>query len=271
MNAIKLIALDIDGTLTNDQKDITPRTKKALLQAQKQGIRLALVSARPANGLCKPAGLLEMEQYEGMLIAYNGGRITNAETQESYVGASIERNLAKNILRFLENLPVHVILDDGKQFFVVDRYAYKVEYECMNNQMECTEVENLADFLCFEPLKMLLSVDPEMIIEVQEKIEKFLPQSLTVVRTAEFYLEIIPRSINKGQALLDVCKVLGIDPKETIAFGDAQNDIPMLQAAGIGVAMGNAEESVKQAADDVTLSNNEDGIVVSLQKYQILT
>ena len=94
----------------------------------------------------------------------------------------------------------------------------------------------------------------------------FLPDSLTVVQTAAFYLEVIPRIINKGQGIRDICGVLGVDTAEVIAFGDAENDIPMLRAAGMGVAMGNAADAVKQAADMVTLSNNDDGIAAALEK-----
>ena len=86
------------------------------------------------------------------------------------------------------------------------------------------------------------------------------------MQTAAFYLEVIPKVINKGQGIRDICKVLGIDPDEVISFGDAANDIPMLQEAGMGVAMGNAAEAVKAAADMVTLSNNEDGIAAALEK-----
>jgi len=131
--------------------------------------------------------------------------------------------------------------------------------------MECTQVDNLADFLRFDPIKILMSVLPENLPEVQAAIRKALPKELTVVQTAPFYLEIIPKAINKGQGLRDVCAALGIAPTHTIAFGDAANDIPMLQAAGLGVAMGNAQEAVKQAADRVTDTNNRDGIAKILE------
>ena len=101
---------------------------------------------------------------------------------------------------------------------------------------------------------------------MQEKIRAFLPESLTVVQTAPFYLEIIPERINKGQGLRDVCDALGISVAETISFGDAANDIPMIREAGVGVAMGNASEAVKAAADLVTATNNCDGIAAALEK-----
>lgn len=261
----KLIAMDLDGTLNSDEKKITPKTLAALVRAQEQGIRLALASARPSPGLYKERDILGLRQYGGILMSYNGGRIVDAASSEVLFETAMDLAQTRRVLRFLETLPVTPILDDGKQFYVTDRDGYKVDYECWNNGMVCSEVEDLADFLDFAPIKILMSVQPEALAGVQAQIAAFLPEELTVVQTAPFYLEVIPRRINKGQGILDVCGALGILPEEVIAFGDAENDIPMLRAAGLGVAMGNAQQAVKDAADYVTLSNNDDGIAAALE------
>jgi len=255
----------LDGTLNNDQKQITRRTKSALMRAQRKGIKVVLASARPSPGLFKERDILGLQRYHGVLMSYNGGRIIDASSNQILFQTAIEVMQAASVLRMLENFPVTLILDDGKQFYVTDRAGFKVEYECMNNHMVCSEVGNLADFLHFQPVKILMSVDPLIIGSVKTQIADLLPDKLTIVQTAPFYLEIIPASINKGQGLLDTCKALGIDPRDTVAFGDAENDIPMLRAAGVGVAMGNASNSVKDASDAVTLSNNDDGIAVWLE------
>lgn len=262
----KLIAMDLDGTLNNDQKVITEKTKAALMAAQKQGIRLALASARPSPGLFKERDILRLQDYRGILMSYNGGRIVDAQTGKVLFETSMDLAETKQVLRKLESLPVTPILDDGVQFYVTDQNGYKVDYECKNNNMVCSEVGNLADFLTFAPIKILMSVQPEELPQVQETITGFLPKSLTVVQTAAFYLEVIPKVINKGQGIRDICKVLGLGTEEVISFGDAANDIPMLREAGMGVAMGNAAEAVKAAADMVTLSNNDDGIAAALEK-----
>ena len=262
----KLIAMDLDGTLNNDQKINTEKTKAALMAAQKQGIRLALASARPSPGLFKERDILQLQKFGGILMSYNGGRIVDAETNRVLFETSMDLQETKQVLRKLESLPVTPILDDGIQFYVTSKDGYKVDYECKNNHMVCTEVGNLADFLTFAPIKILMSVQPEELEAVQERIAAFLPESLTVVQTAPFYLEVIPKVINKGQGIRDICNVLHLDPADVIGFGDAANDIPMLQAAGMGVAMGNAQEAVKAAANMVTLSNNEDGIAAALEK-----
>ena len=262
----RLIAMDLDGTLNNDEKKITPRTRDALMAAQAAGIRLALASARPSPGLYKERDVLRMQEHRGVLMSYNGGRIVDAATGETLFETSMPMEAAREVLRALEKLPVTPILDDGRQFYVTDREGYKVDYECRNNGMTCDEVPNLADFLHFAPVKILMSVDPEQIAAVQREIAALLPDDLTVVQTAAFYLEVIPRAINKGQGILDICRALQMQPEEVVAFGDAENDIPMLRAAGVGVAMGNADPAVKAAADMVTLSNNEDGIAYALAK-----
>lgn len=262
----KLIAMDLDGTLNNDRKIITEKTKAALMAAQKAGIRLALASARPSPGLFKERDILRLQDHNGILMSYNGGRIVDAATGKVLFETSMDLDETKQVLRQLESLPVTPILDDGVQFYVTDKNGFKVDYECRNNNMVCSEVGNLADFLTFAPIKILMSVEPAELKNVQKKIAEFLPESLTVVQTAAFYLEVIPKVINKGQGIRDICSVLGMDTAEVISFGDAENDIPMLRAAGMGVAMGNAAEPVKQAADMVTLSNNEDGIAAALEQ-----
>ena len=260
----KLIAMDLDGTLNNDDKQITEKTREALMAVQEKGVRLALASARPSPGLYKERDVLRLQDYHGILMSYNGGRIVDAATNEVLFETSMDIEQTRCVLRELEKLPVTPILDDGVQFYVTDRDGYMVQYECWNNGMVCTEVSNLAEFLHFAPVKILMAVDPAILPDVQKQIAAFLPDDLTVVQTAAFYLEVIPRSINKGQGIIDVCRVLGITTDEVMAFGDAANDIPMIRVAGLGVAMGNASESVKAAADYVTLSNNDDGIAAAL-------
>ena len=143
----KLIAMDLDGTLNNDAKQISDITRAALMDAQEKGIRLALASARPSPGLFRERDELRLQDHQGVLMSYNGGRIVDAATNEVLFETCMDLEETRSVLRELEKLPVTPILDDGKQFYVTDKNGYKVDYECWNNRMECTEVENLADFL----------------------------------------------------------------------------------------------------------------------------
>lgn len=260
----RMIAMDLDGTLNNDRKEIDPPTLRALLRSQAAGIRLALASARPLPGLYRDRDRLEMSEHGGLLMAYNGGAIVDAATGGTLYTRAMDMEDARAVLRMLEELPVTPILDDGVRFYVTDPDGYKVGYECANNRMTCVAVPNLADGLDFAPCKILMSTDPAGIRGVQAQIAARLPERLSVVQTAAFYLEVIPSDIDKGEGLRRACAAVGIDPSEVIAFGDSENDIPMLRAAGMGVAMGNADEAVRAAADRVTLSNNDNGIAAAL-------
>ena len=260
----KLIAMDLDGTLNNDQKTIDVPTLNALLDAQRHGIRLLLASARPLPGLYKERDTLRLTANHGILMAYNGGLIVDATDGTVLSANTMNMESTRTVLRHLESLPVTPILDDGRIFYVTDKNGYKVEYECWNNRMECVEVDNLADFLSFSPCKILMSVEPSIIKLTQNRIASLLPDGLTVVQTAPFYLEVIPATINKGVGLRMACEAIGIDTSSVIAFGDSENDIEMLRVAGMGVAMGNAGEEVKKAADITTESNNENGIATAL-------
>ena len=262
----RLIAMDLDGTLNNDRKRIDPPTVDALMDAQRRGIRLLLASARPLPGLYRERDALDLASHRGLLMAYNGGAIVDAATGDQLSRTAMPMQDARRVLRMLESMPVTPILDDGRVFYVTDRGGFKVDYECRNNRMDCVEVPNLADWLSFAPCKILMSADPGRIKAIQAQIAAGLPDGLTVVQTAPFYLEVIPSSVNKGVGLLAACRAIGADPAEAIAFGDSENDIEMLRAAGVGVAMANADDDVKAAADRVTLSNNENGIAAALNE-----
>ena len=122
----KLIAMDLDGTLNNDAKQITEKTRLALMDAQAKGIRLALASARPSPGLYRERDALRLQDHGGILMSYNGGRIVDAETGAALFETCMDIEETRGVLRRLETLPVTPILDDGRQFFVTDANGYMV-------------------------------------------------------------------------------------------------------------------------------------------------
>ena len=262
---VRLIAMDLDGTLNNDRKEIDPPTREALLDAQRQGIRLLLASARPLHGLYRERDALDLRMHNGLLMAYNGGLITDADGKNILYAHRMDLGKARDILRMLETFPVTPILDDGERFYASDPDGYMVRFECRNNDMPLTRMPDPAGSLSFPPFKILMSVNPSMTEAVQQQIAPLLPSGLKIVRTAPFYLEVIPESVNKGAGLQKACAAAGTDLSETVAFGDSENDIEMLKAAGLGIAMANADRNVRDAADRVTLSNNDNGIAAALR------
>ncbi|WP_165981066.1 Cof-type HAD-IIB family hydrolase [Macrococcus lamae] len=264
---IKLIALDCDGTLINDERKITPRTKEALMKAQQQGIRLALVSGRPRTGFWYESAELELAKHHGILAAYNGGLIIDAETQEVMHEQPIDKEAVKQFFRDIEPFNLVHVIDNGSQLFSNNIDNEYVVRESTAHQMELIHHDRLMDALDFSPAKIILIDQPERLDAVEEDIFRLCEGRLAPARTAPFFIEITLNGVNKSTALDHICEAAGIHKSECMSFGDNMNDIEMVKDAGIGVAMGNARVEVKAVADIVTASNNVDGIADVVEQY----
>lgn len=267
MSKYKLIALDLDGTLNNDKREITPYTKEILIKAQTQGAIVVLASGRPLAGLSREAEILNLKQHHGLLLSYNGGKVVDITTDKVLYEKSIPNGIAKKLLRFLENYDVTPIVDDGKYVYTNTPNGFKMQYETSNNNLIIKEVENIADSVDFSPVKILISSPEEILKAVSDEIIDSFKEDISFIFSAPFYLEATAKGISKAESLKSICESLNIFPEEVIAFGDAENDISMLEFAGKGVAMGNSCQALKDVADEITLSNNEDGIAHILSRY----
>ena len=260
----KLIATDLDGTLYNDDIIITQKTIEALIKAQEMGIHIAISSGRPLPGLFHARDTLKLQEHHGMLVAYNGGKVVDTTTQEILYQNTIPLDLCIEILEHIKKYPVHPMIDDGNVLYVEDKHAYRVHEEHTNNSMDCVEVPSLIDFLDFPLVKILTSIDPAKLPEVLKVIGEPFKEKVDFIQTAPHYIEAVPLGTSKALGLSKVCKKLDITPEQIIAFGDAANDLEMVEFAGHGVAMGNACDELKVCADEITLTNNEDGIAHTL-------
>lgn len=275
--AIKAILLDIDGTLTNSKKEITPLTKEVLLKAQAKGIRLVIASGRPAKGLFQYGDQLEMRYSHGVFVCYNGARVVDCETGDVLVDITIDKETTKEVLRHMKNFNVKPVITHGSHMVVEDVYNCMVndhgrefnviEYESRMNGYRLMETEDLENFIDFPVNKILTAGDSDYLEEHYKEMSAPFEGRLSMMFTANFYYEFTAMNVNKGRSLALAMERLGIKPEECIAFGDAQNDISMLEFAGIGVAMGNAQKAVLEMADEITDDNEHDGIAKSLLKH----
>lgn len=263
----KMIALDLDGTLNNDQKVITQKTRDALIAVQKQGVIVVLASGRPTPGLKRESEALELKKYHGLLLSYNGGKVVDVTTKKVIYEKSVPKDLAVRFLKHLETFPINPIVDNGKDYYTTNKDSFMIEFECKLNNLGAKIVNNIADEVDFNPVKILVAAPNEVLVPVAEKIMEPFQEEMSFVFSSPFYLESTMKGINKARSLQTICDLLHIKPEEVMAFGDAQNDISMLEFAGMGVAMGNACDSVKAIANEITLSNNEDGIAHTLERY----
>lgn len=275
--AIKVIIMDIDGTLVNDKKVITPKTKEVLLKAQEKGALLVLASGRPTSGLRKLAKQLEMDKHHGLFVCFNGSKVIDCQSDEVLFNQAISVEDSKAVLEHLKRFKARPMFDKDEYMYVNDVFDNFItlkgkpfnvmQYEARGNNYILCEKRDLAAFVDFEINKILTYGDPEYLQEhYQEMMEPFKDR-LNCMFTSDFYFEYTAKGIDKAKALDSVLIPKGYTKDEMIAFGDAQNDKTMIEYVGHGVAMANASDELKAVADEITLSNNDDGIAATLLKH----
>ena len=273
---IKAIVMDVDGTLTNDKKEITPKTREVLLKAQKQGILLILASGRPTTGLVEMGKVLEMDKNNGLFISYNGSKVVNFQTGEELFNEPLKLEDAKAVLEHMKKFEIKPMIDKGDYMYVNDVYNCMIrfrnepfnviKYESRGGNYKLCEIDDLAAFIDYPLNKILTAGEPEYLQEHYIEMMEPFKDKLNCMFTGPFYFEFTAKDIDKAKALDTVLKPLNISADEVIAFGDGHNDISIIKYAGIGVAMENAVSDLKEAADEITLSNEQDGIAESLLK-----
>lgn len=276
--SIKVIIMDVDGTLANDKKEISPKTKEALMKAQEAGIRLILASGRTPKGLEKYYRELEMDKHHGLLVAYNGSQVIDCETKEILFNQALSVEEGKAVLEHMKKFDrVRPVIDKGDYMFVNDVYDNWItwrgepfnvlKYESRSNNYKFCEIDDLAAFVDFPLNKILTTSDPEYLQEHYLEMMEPFKDSLSCMFTGDFYFEFTAQGIDKAKALDTVLTPMGYTKEEMISYGDGHNDASIVKFAGTGVAMANAVQALKDIANEITLSNNEDGIAVSLYKH----
>ncbi|MDA5456958.1 sugar-phosphatase [Weissella confusa] len=266
--AIKLIAIDIDDTLVNTAKQVTPRVKAALQEATAQGVKVVLTTGRPLPGVQEYLDELGLNhQDDQYAITYNGGVVQTTNGEE----------LGGKELAYSDYLRLREVADELGAYLQVETIdaAY-------TSAKEINYWASRENFLIKMPLiiKPVDEMDPNdhyvkfMFIGDEADIDSWrdaLPadvkEAYYIVKSTPQHLEFMHKDATKGSGLLTLAAKLGIDRSETMALGDQQNDVTMIEAAGLGVAMGNAVPEVKAVADVETTTQNADGVGVAVEKW----
>jgi len=277
MNEIKAIILDVDGTLLNSEKQLLEETKKALMKCQENGIKIILASGRPTSGLTGLATELELDKNDGLLVSYNGSKIMNFATKEELFSQTISVEDGKAVLEHMKKFKVYPMIDKDEYMYVNNAYAEDITVEGSKRAVIQREIRNgnflvcekldLAEFADFELNKILTAGEPEYLIDNHKAMMEPFKDKLNCVFTSTFYFEFTAKGVDKAKALDTVLIPLGYTKENMIAFGDSQNDMTMIDYVGVGVAMDNAVDEVKNVANFVTASNDENGIAKALYKY----
>lgn len=268
----KALFLDLDGTLLNDQKEITPGNRAAIEKALAAGHRVVITTGRPLFSAMEQARRLDLTGPGCYLIAFNGGTIYDQGAGKTIFHQALPLELVAPVFAEAARRGLHIQTYDDQHVLVEPRCDTQVVRRyCSLILMPHAVIPSVSD-LTQPPAKMLVIdyQNKEPLEQFCQWVLKRYSQQLDAFFSCEQYLEIIPRGLSKGNALVQLARLLEIPLEHTVAVGDAANDLSMLRAAGVGVAMCNGTDEAKAAADAVTTrDNNHDGIAEVIEKYLV--
>ena len=265
MKKIRLIAVDMDGTLLNHEGKLTERTIKAAKAAMEKGARFVLSSGRMPGALKAFAAEIGVN---APCVCFNGGAAVDVFTGKVYYETPVPLALAKDIVREAEsmNLYIHAFVGGG---YIAPVYNEKTEaYEKLTT-IKATVVDGkISEHLTEAPMKILVLDTPEGAEKALPILkDKFMGRA-SIMRSQKHLIECVDKNTSKAGALKHLLSVLGVDKEETLAFGDGQNDLEMLKWAFESYVMDNASDAVKCASDrfKIAPSNKEDGVAQVIEQ-----
>jgi len=263
----KLVCLDIDGTLLNSKHKITNITRKVInIVSVEKGIPVVLISARMPKAMTSIRNELGIKDP----IACFGGAVI-IEDDKYVINKVLDTDIALSLYESAKNAGVHMSLYKEDNWYVeqLDYWAQQ-ESDITNLQPSIISFPDLFMFWRENktgPNKILFMSSPDKIIKLKEKIQMSEETFLNMYLSKDTYLEVMPSGVGKKETVELICKMYNISKENVLAIGDNDNDTGMIKYAGMGIAMGNALESVKQSADYITKSNDEDGVSEAIKKF----
>jgi Cof subfamily protein (haloacid dehalogenase superfamily) len=262
----RLLVVDIDGTLVNAKREITPPVRRAVREAQDRGVRVCL-----ATGRIWPSARQFVEGLgaDPPAILYNGAMVYDFSRDEVWLRTPLPMRQAADVLRILRRHPLaqpHLYVDD--RVYIPAMNETTAIYQ-RKDSLHTEAVGDLADWLTVDPMKILIIGERTALEAVAREVEA-LPYAVNHVFSEINYLEILPPAVSKGTALRVVAERLRIAREQIIAVGDNLNDLAMIEYAGVGVAMGNAPETLRARADFVAPTNDDHGLQEVIARFILI-
>jgi len=263
----KLIALDLDGTLLNSQREISIENQLAIAAAQAKGVKVVLVSGRPTEGVIKHARTLNMHSDEDYLLSYNAALIQTAKTHQVIYQQALTGKAAKTVAQLADASGLYVHAFSPQRGLMTPVHNQYTALESAVSGM-MVSVGDFADLADDEPiLKAMIVADPDKLLAFIKQLPASVYAQFTVMQSAPFFLEFLHKKSNKGIGVKALADHLSITADEVICIGDAGNDEHMIAYAGLGVAMGNATKEIKALAQYTTSTNNEHGVAQVIHEF----
>ncbi|GGZ13890.1 HAD family hydrolase [Streptomyces nitrosporeus] len=257
-----LVATDLDGTLLRSDDTVGPRSRAALVRAEAAGARHLVVTGRPVPNI---RGLLAELGHTGVAVCGQGAQLYDAGAGRMLSSVALDRELARTALGKIEaeTGPVAAAVDqDGPDGLTLIEPDYRMPHASLPARRVGSR-----DALWARPVIKVLVRHPELSDDELTAVARGAVGDLATVQMAgPGTVELAPHGVDKGTGFLLAAEVLGRDPATAVAFGDMPNDLPMFRLAGHGVAMAGAHPELRAAADEITLSNDEEGVAVVLER-----
>ncbi|MBR5535145.1 MAG: HAD family phosphatase [Clostridia bacterium] len=263
----KMLVLDIDGTLTNSKKEITPKTKAAITSVLDKGHVVVIASGRPTPGTKKVCEELELSKYEGYVLSYNGARITRLGDKKVVHQKILDKKYIPAIFEYCVKNDMGMMTYEDNDAVTGTRIDEYMELEARINSIGLRSVENFTEYVDFPVNKCLLTKEDALAKAACEELNGIYKDELSIYRSEPFFVEIMPKGVDKAASLEILREILGIKKENIVACGDGFNDLSMIKYAHVGVCMANGCEECKKAADYIAPSNDEDGLCDVIEKY----
>jgi len=263
----KLIASDMDGTLVNDNSELTERTKTAIINAVDSGVLFVTATGRPFSNTQKVNDLFK-DNYDMPFIVFNGAEAYMGKSEKLLFEKFLDFDLAKEVFNTGQKLGIAQILWTGPRLWANRECKETKQYHSVCKGLDMTIVTDL-DSIKNEIKgisKVLWIDDPARIKKLFTEMRSHFGDSLKCVSSMSHFLEFVSIDAGKGTALAEIGKLFNIDRSEMIAVGDAFNDLCMIEYAGFGAAMANSSDEIKSKSDYVAPSNNDDGVADLIEK-----
>ena len=259
----KLVAVDIDGTLLNSQGIITEKTVNSIQRAVEKGVIFTICTGRPIQGVERFNSILNLD---APFITYNGAMIVMGKSKEILFEQGLSTEGARCILNWGKKLKTTIIVWSNNKLYVNELNERVHDYKQLST-VEPILIENEEDMIQNGITKILWYDNVEKINYYLNVLKDKLGEGVSYYTSKPTFLEFVDKRVSKAVAMEKLGSHFGIKSEEMIAIGDGFNDLPMIEYAGLGVAMGNSLEIIKERADYVTFSNDEDGIAHVLDKF----
>ncbi len=260
---IRLVAIDLDGTLVDDRNEVAPRVAAAIGAARAKGVEVAIATGRMYRSALK---FVEELSLTAPVICYQGAQIRDPSSGAVLHERLLGRRHAAAVIEFARQRQVHVNAFAGDELYMAELTA-EGRFYCRLSGIEPRLVGDLGAWLEQDLVKLVLVTERDKSRRLVEQLVDAVPPEINVTRSHPRLVEAIDGRVNKGDALARLSQIMDIPVGQIMGIGDNLNDLPLVRAAGFGVAMGSGAPETRAAADFVTAPYDEDGVAVAIERF----